>query len=174
MTIGEKIKKARSLRGLTQKELAFLVDLPDVRIRQYEIDARTPKEDVLQNIAGALGFPIEFFTSCSLESYIDAIQTFNVLEQKFGFSMKKAGRANGKQIYNVTFDDTSLESQIDAWLDGDEEIAFREFESNNAFVKQFKTERELWKYRFPLSHDEKTRNKLLEERRKNRKENPSD
>ncbi|MCL2396518.1 MAG: hypothetical protein FWC93_00440 [Defluviitaleaceae bacterium] len=35
MTIGEKIKIARNLKRLTQKQLGVLLGLPDFRIKQY-------------------------------------------------------------------------------------------------------------------------------------------
>ena len=40
MTIGEKIKLARSLVGMTSKELAFLSGISEGQIRQYEINIR--------------------------------------------------------------------------------------------------------------------------------------
>ena len=38
----------------TQKALGDRIHLDDVRIRQYELDIRTPKDDVLENISAAL------------------------------------------------------------------------------------------------------------------------
>ena len=54
MTTGEKIKKIRLVRGMTQKELGEKVGLSDVRIRQYELNNRIPKEDLLRKIAEVL------------------------------------------------------------------------------------------------------------------------
>ena len=54
MPTGDRIKKVRIARGLTQKELGEKVSLTDVRIRQYELNNRTPKEDTLRMIAEAL------------------------------------------------------------------------------------------------------------------------
>ena len=55
MTIGEKIKYARNLRGLTQKELGIKLGFDeksaDVRIAQYESGTRTPKSELLSEIA---------------------------------------------------------------------------------------------------------------------------
>ncbi|MGN0604116.1 MAG: helix-turn-helix domain-containing protein, partial [Oscillospiraceae bacterium] len=54
MTIGEKIKNARNLRGLTQKELGIKLGFDeksaDVRIAQYESGTRTPKSELLSEI----------------------------------------------------------------------------------------------------------------------------
>jgi len=58
MPIGERIKKIRNKRGMTQKELGvaagFNIKNASVRIAQYELDIRTPKEKTLANIADAL------------------------------------------------------------------------------------------------------------------------
>ena len=58
MAIGERIKRIRNLRKLTQKELGLAVgfdeNTADVRIAQYESNTRTPKEEMLRKIADAL------------------------------------------------------------------------------------------------------------------------
>lgn len=57
MTIGENIKKYRTERGLTQKQLGEACNPPmaESTIRQYELGFRNPKPDTLQKIATALG-----------------------------------------------------------------------------------------------------------------------
>lgn len=58
MSVGEKIKRIRNFRGLTQKELGNLIGFndstADVRIAQYESGTRTPKTDILSKIAEVL------------------------------------------------------------------------------------------------------------------------
>ena len=54
MAIGERIKRIRNFRKLTQAQLGEAVGLSDVRIRQYEIGNRTPKEEMIQELAKAL------------------------------------------------------------------------------------------------------------------------
>ena len=54
MSFGKLIKKFRELRRITQKELGDRIHLDDVRIMQYELDIRTPKDNVLENISAAL------------------------------------------------------------------------------------------------------------------------
>ncbi|MDR2712343.1 MAG: helix-turn-helix domain-containing protein [Clostridiales bacterium] len=58
MAIGERIKRIRNLRRLTQKELGLAIgfdeNTADVRVAQYESNTRTPKEDMLRKIAGIL------------------------------------------------------------------------------------------------------------------------
>ena len=58
MAVGDRIKRARNFRGLTQKELGIAAGLDersaDIRIAQYESGTRTPKEDLLRKIAEVL------------------------------------------------------------------------------------------------------------------------
>lgn len=54
MNIGEKIKRIRQHRRMTQKELGALVDLSANRIAQYEMGYRVPKKPLLNQIAEAL------------------------------------------------------------------------------------------------------------------------
>jgi transcriptional regulator with XRE-family HTH domain len=44
LTIGENRKKFRTIKGITQKEFGLMVGLSDVRIQQYELNIRTPKD----------------------------------------------------------------------------------------------------------------------------------
>lgn len=62
MTVGDKIKKIRLVRGMTQKELGEKVGLTDVRIRQYELNNRTPKEEMLRKIAEVL--EVNYYALC--------------------------------------------------------------------------------------------------------------
>lgn len=58
MAVGDRIKRVRQFRGLTQKELGKLVGFDektaDIRIAQYESNTRKPKEELLIKIADAL------------------------------------------------------------------------------------------------------------------------
>lgn len=54
MSISEKIKRVRTFRGMTQKELADKLGLGEKganRIAQYEMGYRTPKKDMLNKMA---------------------------------------------------------------------------------------------------------------------------
>lgn len=55
MTIGEKIKKARTDAKMTQKELAEKCGMADSAIRKYESGKVTPKLDTIAKIARAMG-----------------------------------------------------------------------------------------------------------------------
>lgn len=68
MTIGEKIKSIRKEKGLSQQELADLMQVNVQTIRSYESDKYKPGIDRLGRLADALGEPAIYFTgSVSLE-----------------------------------------------------------------------------------------------------------
>ena len=57
--IGLKIKEFRYQRGLTQKELADLIEMGNTTIANYEKGFRTPKKNTLFKIANALNVTID-------------------------------------------------------------------------------------------------------------------
>lgn len=57
--IGLKIKEFRDQRGLTQKELADLIEMGNTTIANYEKGFRTPKKNTLFKIANALNVTID-------------------------------------------------------------------------------------------------------------------
>jgi transcriptional regulator with XRE-family HTH domain len=55
MTTGERIKKVRKQKGMTQKELADKLGITNNSLSRYEIGERQPPVDMLEKIANALG-----------------------------------------------------------------------------------------------------------------------
>lgn len=86
MTIGEKIKNARNLRGLTQKELGMKLGFDeksaDVRMAQYESGTRTPKAELLSEIAAVLNVNINSLKNPTLENTETFIHLLFDLEQE--------------------------------------------------------------------------------------------
>ena len=70
MTIGEKIKKFRTKKNLTQKQLASMAELSEPAIRNYELGNRTPSEKHINRIAEALGVSPFAISDPSLGSYL--------------------------------------------------------------------------------------------------------
>ena len=56
MAIGQRIRFFRNRKGMTQKQLGevlgFLGKTSDVRMAQYESEARVPKHDLVKEMAG--------------------------------------------------------------------------------------------------------------------------
>lgn len=60
MTIGERIKTARSNAGLTQRDLAEKSGMATGTVQQYELGKRQPRIEQLQKIADALDVDISY------------------------------------------------------------------------------------------------------------------
>lgn len=56
-TIGDRIRKYRLEKGLTQRELAEKCRMFDSAIRRYELGTQNPKKETLEKIAAALEIP---------------------------------------------------------------------------------------------------------------------
>ena len=58
MTVGERIRKVRKSKKMTQTKLAELLDVSYMVISQYERGLRNPKRETIQRIADALSIHI--------------------------------------------------------------------------------------------------------------------
>ena len=92
MAIGERIRFFRNLRGMTQKYLGQLVGFPektaDIRMAQYESGSRTPKADLTENLAGALGVSPLALSVPDIDSYLGLMHTLFTLEDRYGLTVE--------------------------------------------------------------------------------------
>ena len=87
MTIGQRIKKIRLFRGMTQKELGNTLGFGvhgDIRIAQYESGVRTPKEQMLIKMADVLCVQPAVFSCRVCISKDDLMQTLFWMEESKG------------------------------------------------------------------------------------------
>lgn len=88
MKIGDRIKRIRTMRGMTQKELGLAVGFParsaDVRIAQYENGVRNPKEDMIRLLAEALHVHPSAISNQNANAYINLMYNLFDMENTFG------------------------------------------------------------------------------------------
>lgn len=106
MTLGEKIRKYRMLKGWTQKELGIVVGFSaataDSRIRKYERNQMAPKEDMRVKLAKALEVDLSALSDIDVSTYEDAMQVLFLFEDIFGMDIvKKDGKTS------LVFDDSN-------------------------------------------------------------------
>ena len=105
MSVGNRIKKIRNMRGMTQKELGLAVGFDeksaDIRIAQYESGARTPKEKIITNIANALKVNPKAIDRLDTENYMDLAHILFIFEDIYGI---KINSVNGELC--LTLDNT--------------------------------------------------------------------
>ena len=138
MPIGTRIKRVRTLRGITQKELGVRLGYSernaDIRIAQYESGKRTPKEDVINGIAHILEVSPEALKIPDIESYHGFIFTLFELEEQFGLTLD-----NDPTIY-----DHSIKEMLDDWYACKEKLANGEM-TNEEYTN--------WKLNYPENSD---------------------
>ncbi|EEG47577.1 helix-turn-helix domain-containing protein [Blautia hydrogenotrophica] len=73
MTVGEKIKTFRTIRGISQNMLGELAGIGGTTILKYELGSQNPKPDQLLKIANALGVSINVLTDFDIETASDVL-----------------------------------------------------------------------------------------------------
>ena len=93
MAIGERIRFFRNLRGMTQKYLGQMVGFPektaDIRMAQYESGSRSPKAELTENLAGALGVSPLALSVPDIDSYLGLMHTLFTLEDRYGLKINE-------------------------------------------------------------------------------------
>ena len=97
MAIGKRIRFFRNRKGMTQKQLGeilgFLGKTSDVRMAQYESEARTPKQDLVKEMANIFDVSPQAITVPEIDSYIGLMHTLFALEEMYRL---KIGKIDGE------------------------------------------------------------------------------
>lgn len=68
MTFGQRLRNARKNKGLTQKQLADLINAKHNSVSDWENDKNKPDPDTIEYICGALDIPVSFLFSESVQN----------------------------------------------------------------------------------------------------------
>ena len=97
MAFGKRIKYFRNRKGMKQKELGellgFLGKTSDVRVAQYETEARTPKADLVKEMAQIFDVSTRAINVPNIDSYLGLMHTLFALEDMYGI---KIGEIDGE------------------------------------------------------------------------------
>ncbi|MBS6520651.1 MAG: helix-turn-helix transcriptional regulator [Clostridiales bacterium] len=164
MAIGQRIKFFRNRKGMTQKQLGevlgFLGRTSDVRMAQYESEARVPKIDLVKEMAHIFGISPRALNVPDIDSYEGLMHTLFALEDMYGL---KIGEIDGelclrldksKGISYLTMFDMFHSWQREATRLENEEITKEEYDN--------------WRYNYPKIEVQRTKN-ALDELRKQKK-----
>ena len=162
MAIGERIRFFRNLRGMTQKYLGQVVGFPektaDIRMAQYESGSRTPKAELTENLAGALGVSPLALSVPDIDSYLGLMHTLFALEDIYGLKIDK------------------LDDEVCIRLDKNRGTSYISFERFTAWQKEAekyrngeisKEEYDRWRYTYPEVEVQRTRDALDKMRKTN-------
>lgn len=113
--IGNKIRKIRKARGLTQTELGRMVNLPPERIQRYESGDRKMKPEMIQEVADALGVNYKYFTCCPPESLEDVMFSLFDISEKTNIFISTDEDECGR--VTLVFDNLGLNEELKRWRD---------------------------------------------------------
>ncbi len=145
MAIGKRIKFFRNRKGMTQKQmgemLGFLGRTSDVRMAQYESEARVPKHDLVKEMAHILDVSPHAITVPNIDSYIGLLHTLFALEDMYGL---KIGEINGEVCLRLDKSAgasyLSMLDMFNAWQDKAAKLEREEIT---------KEEYDQWRYNYP-------------------------
>lgn len=98
MTVGEKIKTFRTIRGISQNVLGELAGIDGTTIRKYELRSRKPKPDQLLKIANALGVSINVFTDFDIETASDVLSLLFKMDEQVDMEIDGEKDSEGNLI----------------------------------------------------------------------------
>lgn len=92
MATGKRIRFFRTKIGLTQKQLGeklgFTGRTSDVRMAQYESEARSPKQDLINQLAQIFHVDSRALTVPDIDTYVGLMHTLFALEDMYGLKIK--------------------------------------------------------------------------------------
>ncbi|MCC8097552.1 MAG: helix-turn-helix domain-containing protein, partial [Eubacterium sp.] len=117
MTIGEKIKFFREMRGYNLSQLGKLSKLEASTIRKYEQGERNPKPDQLAKIAAGLNLSVSIFYDLNIETAGDVASLFFLMDDKieFIFEGKKEDGTYDEDSVSIKFKNKSLQKFLMNW-----------------------------------------------------------
>ncbi|MGN8850476.1 helix-turn-helix domain-containing protein [Bariatricus sp. HCP28S3_C2] len=155
MAFGKRIKFFRNRKGMKQKELGellgFLGKTSDVRVAQYETEARTPKADLVKEMAQIFDVSTRAINVPNIDSYLGLMHTLFALEDMYGI---KIGEIDGElclrldrehKEYQHLFEPFHAWQQMTAKLESGE-ISQEEYDN--------------WRYNYPELDTSKIRAKV--------------
>lgn len=150
MTTGQKIKKLRQSRNLSQKELGIMSGLSEPAIRNYELGNRTPSAQQLEKIASALNVSVYAISDPEIDDYVGVLHTLFELEETYGLTATKIDGVLCLKFDGTTKNGT-LPKMLALWYEKKEQLAAGEITQE---------EYDSWCQRYPLSHAEECKASL--------------
>ena len=145
MAIGSRIRFFRNRKGMTQKQLGetlgFLGKTSDVRLAQYESEARIPKHDLIKEMAGVLGVSTRAINVPEIDSYLGLIHTLFAIEDMYGMKIDEIdGEICLHLDPSVIMSGSTLHDMMTSWCQQAEKLKAGEIT---------KEEYDTWRYTYP-------------------------
>lgn len=145
MAIGKRIRFFRNRKGMTQKQLGeilgFLGKTSDVRVAQYESEARKPKIDLIKEMAHVFDVSPRAIDVPDIDSYLGLMHTLFALEDMYGL---KVGEIDGEVCLRLDkFSGSTYSTMFDMFH------AWREQAARLEQGEITKEEYDQWRYNYP-------------------------
>ena len=148
MAIGQRIKFFRNRKGMTQKQLGeqlgFMGKTSDVRMAQYESEARVPKIDLVKQMSQIFDVNTHALTVPDIDTHIGLMHTLFALEDMYGI---KIGEIDGEVCLRLdksagtTY--TTMFDMFHAWQEQAEKLKSGEITQE---------EYDQWRYNYPKNY----------------------
>lgn len=164
MAIGERMRWFRTAIGMTQKELGMKLGFSEhtavIRVGQYENEKRTPKQDMINQMARIFDVAPEAIAVPNIDNYYGLMHTLFTLEDRYGLSIAEIdGEICLKQNINHPNYDRYLADRLRDWNEEKQRL-------NNGSI--LVSEYNHWRYNYPadLAKEQKERMDALAAERK--------
>ncbi len=152
MTLGEKIKKYRLLKNMTQKELGLAIGFSaataDSRIRKYERNVMAPKQDIRLRLAQVLDVDISALSDIDIRDEEDILQTLFLFEEFYGMEIERNEDKTTLSFDNHDKELARLSSYLYTWYRQKKNLGELENLDEEA-AHNVMTRYNRWKARFP-------------------------
>ena len=116
----------------------FLGKTSDVRMAQYESEARVPKHDLVKEMADIFDISTHALTVPDIDTYIGLMHTFFALEDMYGL---KIDEMDGKVVLRLDKSDySSMNKMLRAWL-----AEAKKLENGESTKEEYDD----WRYKYP-------------------------
>lgn len=130
---------------MTQKQLGEILGFKgrtsDVRIAQYESEARVPKFDLTKEMAGLFKVSTHALTVPDIDTYVGLMHTFFTLEDIYGLKVREIdGELCLSFDKSITYPGSSVDQMFSAWL-----IQSQKLETDEITQAEY----DEWRYTYP-------------------------
>lgn len=162
MAIGERMRWFRNAAGMTQKELGKLLGFSErtavIRVGQYENEKRTPKPDMIKQLAKIFDVAPEAIAVPEIDNYYGLMHTLFTLEDRYGLTVANIdGEIVLKQNINHPDYDMTLADYLRDWNE-------MKMKLNNGSI--LTSDYDHWRHSFPKDEVEATRKRMDAKRTK--------
>lgn len=130
-------------------QVGFSERTADIRMAQYESGARTPKADLVKQLADALDVSAEVLNVPNIDSYTGLMHTLFALEDLYGF---KIDRLDGEICIRINRQNGSTFAKMTGLLEPWKGMA-QKYRGGEISREEY----DQWRYRYPRSEAERVK-----------------